>query len=99
MNLFLVAQIMGICGAMSMVVSSWQKTRKNMLLFLLFDNTFYFLQYVLLGAYAGAFTSIVSLFRTLVFSQKNKNKFFSTNIPLFGIIIIYSIISFSTFWC
>ena len=56
-----------------------------------------FLQYIFLGAYSGAFTNVVGLLRTIIFSQKNKNKFFSTKIPLFGIIILYVIINIFTY--
>ena len=97
MDLFIIAQIMGAFGALSMMMSCWQKSRKNIFIFLVFDNVFYFLQYIFLGAYSGAFTNLVGLFRTVVFSQKNKNKLFSTNIPLFGIIIIYAVINIFTY--
>lgn len=97
MNLFLIAQIMGACGALAMMLSSWQKSRKKIFFFLIFDNVFYFLQYIFLGAYSGAFTNVVGLLRTIIFSQKNKNKFFSTKVPLFGIIILYVIINIFTY--
>ena len=42
----------------------------------LFDGLFYSLQYILLGAYAGAITNVIGMFRTFLFSKKGKNKFF-----------------------
>lgn len=97
MNMFIVAQILGILGALSMILSSWQKSRKNIFIFLLFDNIFYFLQYIALGAYAGAFTNVVGLFRTILFSKKGANKFLKTNYPLIIILILYVLINIVTY--
>lgn len=97
MNLFITAQIMGGFGALSMMMSCWQKSRKNIFIFLLFDNIFYFLQYIFLGAYSGAFTNLICLFRTIIFSKKNNNKLFSTNVPLFVVVIIYVVINIFTY--
>lgn len=97
MNLFIVAQIMGVCGALAMMLSSWQKSRKGIFVFLIFDNIFYFLQYIFLGAYSGAFTNVIGLVRTITFSRKGKNKFLRTNYPLIVIIILYIAINILTY--
>ena len=97
MKLFVIAQIMGGLGAVSMILSSWQKSRKKIFLFLVFDNLFYFLQYIFLQAYAGAFTNIVGLFRTILFSKKGENKFLKTNYPLYLVIILYILINIFTY--
>lgn len=97
MNWFIVAQILGTLGALSMVLSSWQKDRKKIFVFLLFDNIFYFLQYIALQAYAGAVTNVIGLIRTITFSKKGENKFLSTNYPLYIIIILYCIINVFTY--
>ena len=89
--LFWLAQFMGLLGALSNVISSWQKTRKKMLFFLIFDTIFYTIQYLLLQAYVGACTNSVGLIRTITFSKKKSNKFFSTNWILYIIFLLYII--------
>ncbi len=97
MNFFIIAQIFGALGALSMILSSWQKSRKRIFLFLVFDNVFCFLQYLFLQAYAGAFTNVVGFIRTLLFSKKGENKFLKTNYPLILIILLYIGINIFTF--
>lgn len=97
MKLFIIAQILGGLGALSMMLSSWQKSRKKIFVFLLFDNLFYFLQYIALKAYAGAFVNIIGLGRTILFSSKGKTKFLSTNYSLYIIITLYIIVNIFTF--
>ncbi len=97
MNLFIFAQILGGLGAISMMLSSWQKSRKKIFVFLLFDNIFYLLQYIVLGAYAGAITNVVGLVRTILFSKKGKNKFLSSNYPFAIVIFLYIILNVFTY--
>ena len=40
MNRFTLGQIFGILGALATIISSFQKTRKKMLIFLIFDPIF-----------------------------------------------------------
>ena len=97
MKLFVIAQIMGVFGAIAMLLSSWQKSRKRIFAFLVFDNLFYFLQYIFLKAYSGAFVNVIGLFRTALFSKKGSNKFLSTNYPLIIVLILYVIINIFTY--
>lgn len=93
MNKFILGQIFGILGALATIISSFQKTRKKMLIFLIFDPIFYTIQYILLNAYAGALSNIVGIIRTIMFSFKGKNKFFNSNYPLYIIIFLYLLIN------
>ena len=43
-----------------------------MMLFLKYDSILYFIQYMLLRAYTGTITNIISFFRVLIFSNKDK---------------------------
>ena len=97
MNKFILAQIFGMLGATAMIISSWQKERKRILFFLLFDNIFYFIQYVLLNAYTGAYTNIIGLIRLYLFSKKGKNNFFKKNYVLYIIILLYILIGVLTY--
>lgn len=94
---FVLAQIFGALGALSMMLSSWQKSRKKIFFFLFFDNIFYLIQYILLNAYAGAITNIVGLGRTYLFSKKGSNKFYSSNLPFAIVIVLYVIINIFTY--
>ena len=97
MNKFVLAQIFGVLGASAMLISTWQKSRKKILFFLLFDNIFYFIQYILLKAYTGAFTNIVGLIRLGLFSYKGKNDFFKKNYVLYIICLLYIFIGCLTY--
>lgn len=97
MNRFILAQIFGVLGSIAMVISSWQKSRKKILFFLLFDNIFYFIQYILLHAYTGAFTNVIGLVRLGLFSYKGKNDFFKKNYVLYIICLLYILIGFITY--
>ena len=97
MNRFILAQVFGILGALAMIISSWQKSRKKILFFLLFDNIFYFIQYMLLNAYTGAYTNIIGLVRLGLFSYKGKNDFFKKKYVLFMICLLYIFIGTLTY--
>ena len=89
MKIIIIAQILGLFGALSSVVSGWQKNRNKMLLFLMFDNIFYTAQYILLGAYTGAVTNIIGLLRTALFKKKGQFKYLKGNCILYIILIMY----------
>jgi len=97
MNIFILAQIFGLLGAISMFLSSWQKTKDKVLTFLILDSLFYFIQYLLLGALSGAFTNIIGLIRTILFKNKSRNKLFQNKIILYVIIFSYLIIGIITY--
>ena len=97
MNKFILAQLFGIIGSLAMILSSWQKERKRILFFLLFDNISYFIQYILLHAYTGAYTNIIGLIRLYLFSKKGKNDFFKKNYVLYIVILLYIIIGVLTY--
>ena len=89
--MFYIAQAIGLLGALCTILSSWQKDRSKILLFLIFDNIFFSVQYLLWGAYIGALTNGVCLLRTFTFRFKNKNKFFKTDLMLYIIIALHII--------
>jgi hypothetical protein len=97
MNIFLVAQFLGLLSMVCMMLSSWQLKRKNILFYLIFDNIFCFLQYILLGAYNGAFTNIIGLFRTMTFSKKGSDEFYKTNNILYIILTLYATVGILTY--
>ncbi len=92
-----VAQIFGTLGAISMLCSNWQKTRRKILFCLIFDGLFYFIQYILLKAYTGAFTNLISIVRVLTFNKKGTNDFFKKNYILYIILLLYIFIGIYTY--
>lgn len=97
MKAIILAQIFGLLGAVSMLLSSWQKTKDKVLTFLILDSLFYFVQYILLGALSGAFTNIIGLIRTILFKYKDKNKILQNNIILYIVMLGYIIIGIITY--
>lgn len=97
MNTFILAQIFGLLGALSMILSNWQKTRNKILSLLIFDSIFYSLQYLLLEAYSGAFTNIVGILRIIIFKNKDKYQILQNDYFLFSIIIVYTLIGILTY--
>ena len=97
MNGFILGQLFGILGAIATIISSIQKKRKSMMIFLIFDPLFYTIQYILLNAYAGVLSNIIGVIRTVIFSFKGKTKFFNTNYPLYIILFLYLMINVFTY--
>lgn len=73
LTVFIVAQALGIVGLV-IIVSSFQ-CKKNKSFFLMqgFGSMFFFLNFLLIGAFGGAFFNLVNLVRGLLFS-KNREK-------------------------
>lgn len=97
MNVFLIAQFLGVLSMICMILSSWQSKRKKILFYLVFDNIFCFIQYIMLSAYNGAFTNIIGLIRTVTFTKKGSNEFYKTNNILYIILALYSAIGILTY--
>ena len=89
MNLFVLSQIVGSFGAIAMIISMWQKERKKILFYLIFDNIFYAIHYLILNAYTGALSNIVGLIRIYLFGKKDRLKQRTNNIILIVICLIY----------
>ena len=68
-----------------------------MLFYLVFDNIFGFVQYIMLSAYNGAFTNIIGLIRTITFTRKGSNEFYKTNNILYIILTLYAAIGILTY--
>lgn len=97
MNIFLIAQFLGVLSMICMMLSSWQIKRKKILYCLVFDNVFCFIQYILLGAYNGAFTNVIGLFRTVTFTKKGSDEFYKTNNILYIVLTLYATVGILTY--
>ena len=73
LTIFIVAQALGIVGLV-IIVSSFQcKSNKSFFLMQGFGSMFFFLNFLLIGAFGGAFFNLVNLLRGLLFA-KNREK-------------------------
>lgn len=97
MNRFIAAQIFGLLGATALLLSNWQKSKNKVLSLLIIDSICYFIQYILLGAFSGAFSNIIGLIRTIIFKYKEKYKILDNKLILCIIILIYIIIAILTY--
>lgn len=97
MKTTILAQMFGLLGALSLLLSSWQTSKKKALVYISLDSLFYIIQYALLGAYSGLFSNIVSFIRTLTFYFKDQNKFIQNKITIFLIAIAYLLVGILTY--
>jgi len=71
--MYIAAQIVGVV-AVAMFLSSYQfKTRKNIILVNASANILYVLQYIMLGAFEGAFVDSLSAMSSIVANNKHKS--------------------------
>ena len=97
MNKIVFAQIFGLLGAISMLLSSWQKTRNKVLTFLILDSIFYLIEYIILGALSGAFINVISIIRAIIFKYKDKYKILQSNVILLLVLLLYILIGIFTY--
>ncbi|MBQ6354881.1 YgjV family protein [Candidatus Saccharibacteria bacterium] len=71
MNIAL-AQILALYSSLCLLISFWQKKRKDILNLQILDSVFDIVQYILLGAYTGCLISFLGATRACVF-KKAKN--------------------------
>lgn len=94
----ILAQIYGIIGLIFLIVSVQNNNKVLILIFQIFANIFYGLQYLTLGLFSAGLMSCVSLIRCLIFFYYEKKKGITTPIVWFIILsIIPIIISYFTF--
>ena len=72
--MFIFIQAIGIVAMIFPALSFQQKTQKRILLFQLIGNSLFFVQYLLLNSYVGAFLNLIAIIRALVYSQMGKRK-------------------------
>ena len=66
------AQAVGILAMAIIIVSFQQKTHKKVTTFQMFGCTLFAASFFMLGALSGAFMNVISVFRALVYSNKEK---------------------------
>lgn len=77
LNLYI--QLFGSIALLLWVISIQISKKSKILIFQLFANVFYAIQYTLLGAYSAVFMNITSIIRSFIYSKYEKN---NKNIPI-----------------
>lgn len=89
--MFIVAQVMGVLGAITNIVSMQFKKTKQILCCFILANVFFSISYLLLGGYVAAIIGTIAAIQTVInyfFQKKDKE------IPKW-LITIYFIVSFA----
>ena len=85
-----IAQVVGIFAVAMFLLSYQQKKRKNIILFNATSRVLYIIQYILLGAYAGAVLDVLGTVSSV--AAQNKDKGFIKRHTKLTVIIINVII-------
>ena len=93
----ILAQFFGALALLILIISYQQTVRKRFLFLQIFSNAFYSLQYLVLNAHTAMLTCIVSVFKTLIFYNSNKNDKDTSVLTLISLEIIYIIIGVFTY--
>lgn len=84
----LIYQIIGFIGYIILLYSLWNNKKEKLLKYRVLGNIIIAIHYLLLGGIIGFITNIITAFRGIVYSNKNK-KFFSKVIWVYIFIVIY----------
>ncbi len=71
-------QLIGILAFCLLVLSYYKKSTASILIYQIVSNFAYAVHYFLLGALSGAYSSIVSIFRNILFMKFKNHKIFIT---------------------
>lgn len=85
-----IAQVVGLFAVATFLLSYQQKKRKNIILLNATSRVLYIIQYILLGAYAGAVLDVLGTVSSV--AAQNKNKGFIKRHTKFTVIVIDLII-------
>lgn len=88
---FVLAQIFALLSSICLLLSFWQRKRKQILHFQVLDSLFDIIQYLLLGAYTGSLISLLGSLRAYAFSKTNNTLW------LILFLILYIIASIFTY--
>ncbi|MBE6152730.1 MAG: YgjV family protein [Firmicutes bacterium] len=91
------AQILGCFGLIFLIISIQNNNKKKILLFQIFANIFYGLQYITLNSFSAGLMSLVSLIRCVIFYKYSEKSKTTPKYILFILLLIICIISIFTY--
>lgn len=87
MTFYLLAQVFSAIGALCVVISSFAKSKNNMLVWQITDYIFTAIANLLLGGYTGALTISISIIRNSLMVKKKMTKTILTILIIIQIIV------------
>lgn len=70
----MLAQIIGAFAAIAIIGSFWFKEKKKLFLTQIISNLLYSIQYYLMSANTGLFSSVIAIIRSIIFAKKEEGK-------------------------
>lgn len=92
---FLIAQLMGLVGLIYSIVSMYKEDRRTVLILVTITNSFYLLQYSLLGAISGIIITLIAVIRGIIFYHYDKQ---NKNTPLFILLILIVLLTILSYF-
>lgn len=94
---FILAQIIGVIGAVFAMIAAQMKDKKKYLIFYAISYGFFIINMILLKAYSGAINCLILTILTLISTKFEKNKIPNLLIVIFAIVILIgNIITYSS---
>lgn len=95
------AQIVMLLAFIVMISSFWCKKRESILKLQILSSVLFVTQYILLGAWTGAFMNFISIGRAYAFGKKNEHNpnskiKWGSNWMLFGFVVAFIVASIAT---
>lgn len=94
---FWIAQIFGLLGLMAMVYGLFQKKKKVMLRYVVYNGLFFSVEYLLLGALSGMWSNLFGVCRTFICSQKETDARLDNFVVLATLMGVYLFIGISSY--
>jgi hypothetical protein len=89
-DIYIVAQIIGILGMAMNIISYQAKKQKNIIIIQFFGSLFFAINMFMIEAYTGAFLNAVGILRALIYANKEKIKYIKIANILFILIYLLS---------
>lgn len=99
--IYCIAQTIGISAFIISLIAYHRDKKEKILSSMIISNILNLLHYILLGAFSGCITKIISIFRDIIIINKRKNKILSSKIILLIFLIIYilaGILTYNDIW-
>lgn len=99
----IVIQLIGLAAFLISLIAYQKDKKEKILCYMILSSLLNLIHYLLLGAYSGCITKIISIIRDLFIILKNRynNKILSSNIFLILFLIIYlitAILTYNSIW-
>ena len=94
---YIIIQLIGLLAFIISLIAYHKNDKEKILFYMILSSTLNLIHYLLLGAYSGCITKIISILRDSFIILKSKNKILSSNIFLIIFLVIYLITAIFTY--